>query len=142
MGGRVLRALCAVFCLHYYHYRYRRLLKVFRCGNDIYRFRYRYRSYFGLIVPKPFWFRYPTLITVTFVHFHRGRKIFAVSFAIIWTSPGHRLRPFFPYVPSLLNIMFIRTKTSTARRCSTDVRIRWSRSRGFRDIVFQDRKHA
>ena len=33
----------------------------FRFGNDNYRICYHYRSYFGLIVPKRFWFRYLTL---------------------------------------------------------------------------------
>ena len=36
----------------------------FRYGNDNYRHRFRYRIHFGLIVPKSFWFRYPTLMTL------------------------------------------------------------------------------
>ena len=39
---------------------------VFRHGNDDdrYGYRYGYRRYFGLIVPKRSWFRYPTLVLV------------------------------------------------------------------------------
>ena len=36
----------------------------FRFCNDNYRYRYSYPSRFGLIIPKRFWFRYPTLTAV------------------------------------------------------------------------------
>ena len=39
---------------------------VFRYCNDIYRYRYRYRSYFGHIAPKRFWFRHSALILVRY----------------------------------------------------------------------------
>ena len=54
-------AFCAVCRLHYrYPYRYR-LFRFFGSVTINY-CRYRYRRYFGLIVPKRFWFRYPTLV--------------------------------------------------------------------------------
>ena len=66
MGGRVFRALRAGFCLHHRcRYRYQvpvSCLGGFQYGNGNYR--YRYRSYFGLVVPKPFWFRIPTLVAL------------------------------------------------------------------------------
>ena len=47
MGGCVLRALCADFCLHYYRYRY------------------RFRRFFGPIVPTHFSFGYPALLIMS-----------------------------------------------------------------------------
>ena len=49
---------------------------VFRFGNDNCGYRYRYRSYFGLIVAKRFWFRYPTLLSTTIsFHFRTDRLV-------------------------------------------------------------------
>ena len=62
--GVHLRTLCSGFRLHYdYSYRYR-IFGVFGTVTVIIVVvvcRYRFRSYFGCVVPKRFWFRYPTL---------------------------------------------------------------------------------
>ena len=69
IGGSALRELCVGFRLHY-RLSYR--LLTFWCidtiiDSDNYRYRYRCRRFFGLIVSKCYLFRYPTL-TVAVYH--------------------------------------------------------------------------
>ena len=87
-------AFCAVFRLHYrYRYRYR-LFRFFGSVTTINYCRYRYRRYSGPIVPKRFWFRYPTLVITQSSSrqvLHPARLYFVISYIIFYIRASNKI---------------------------------------------------